>query len=283
MESTNNKVNDVVREGDLGQTHVQALMYAGSLFLVILSVLAIVATIFVIKGNQSYDENTISVSGSAEVNAVPDVATFSFTVTETSESITEAQDVISKKVATILDGLDDAGVNKKDIKTQSYTMYPKYEWVQVKSVESIALDGTVFFPGNNNKQVQTGFDVSQNVSVKLRDFDKVPQVLELFADAGVENLNGPNFQIDEPDELQDQAREMAIDEAQEKAKKLAKDLGVKLGKVVSFNENNGGYYPQPLYSRSMMAMDMAESSSAPELPVGENTVSANVTVVYTIK
>lgn len=264
------------------KTHVKALMYAGSVFLIILSILAIAATVFVTKGNKSYDENTISVSGTAEVNAVPDVATFSFTVKETAKVIKDAQDVISQKVSTILDGLDDAGVDEKDIKTQSYTMYPKYEWVKVKSQENVALDGTVFYPGNNNKQVQTGFDVSQNVTVKLRDFDKVPEVLELFATAGVENLNGPNFEIDEPEALQEEAREMAIDEAKEKAQRLAKDLGVKLGKIVSFNEGSRGYSPQYYAKSANMAFD-AVAEYAPELPVGENVVNANVTIVYTIK
>lgn len=237
-----------------------------------------------VKGNQNYDDNTISVTGNAELNTAPDVATFSFTIKETSKTIKEAQDIISEKVSKILDGLEDANIKEKDITTQSYTMYPKYEWVKVKSEEQIALDGTVFYAGNNSKQVQTGFDVSQNVNVKLRDFDKVAEVLELFGDVGVENLNGPNFQVDKPDDLQEKAREMAIDEAQDKAKKLAKDLGVKLGKVVSFNEGSRGYNPQPYLSKARSFVAYDESADfAPELPVGENTISANVTITYKIK
>jgi len=265
-------------------THVKLLMYAGSLFLAVLSILAIAATIFVTKGNQSYDENTISVSGTAEVNVSPDVATFSFLVKETAKTTKGAQEVISKKIATILDGLDEADVDEKDIKTQSYTIYPKYEWVKVKAQEDIALDGTVFYPGNNNKQVQTGFDVSQNVSVKLRDFDKVGQVLELFAETGVENLNGPNFEIDEPDALEEEAREMAIDDAKEKAKRLAKDLGVRLGSVVSFNESNPNTYYPKTYARGLEFASLdAVAEYAPELPTGENTVTSNVTITYKIK
>ena len=259
-------------------------MYAGTLFLLVLSILAITATAFVMKGNESYDENTISVTGNAEVNATPDVATFSFTVKETAKTTDAAQEIVSEKISTIIDGLEDADVEEEDIKTQSYNIYPKYEWVKVdQQQQDIGVDGTIFFPGQDRKQVQTGFDVSQNVSVKLRDFDKVGEVLELFAETGVENLNGPNFQIDEPDELQDEARAMAIDEAQEKAKQLAKDLGVKLGKVVSFNEGGGGYYPEPYYAKSL---DFAVAESAafePELPVGENTVSSSVTIIYSIK
>ena len=266
--------------------HVKLLMYAGTLFLVVLSILAITATAFVMKGNKSYDENTISVSGSAEVDAAPDIAHFSFTVKETAKTTKEAQDTISEKVSKILAGLENLDLDEKDIKTESYTMYPKYEYVRVdQKQQETGIDGTIYFPGQERKQIQVGFDVSQNVSVKLRDFDRVPEALTLFADIGVENLYGPNFQIDEPDALQDKARAMAIDEAKEKAQQLAKDLGVKLGKVVSFNEGGNGYYPEPYYAKGLMAMDAVSESAnyAPELPVGENTITSSVTIIYSIK
>ncbi|MCI5051324.1 MAG: SIMPL domain-containing protein [Candidatus Pacebacteria bacterium] len=266
------------------KSHVKLLMYAGTLFLVVLSVLAIVGTIFLTKGSQRYDENTISVSGTAEVNSAPDIANFSFTVKETSKTNKEAQDVISEKVSTILDGLEELGIKEKDIKTQSYTIYPKYEYVRVEREQEVAVDGTIYFPGNDRQRVQTGFDVSQNVSLKLRDFDQVGTVLELLAETGVENLNGPNFDIEDPEALQEEAREEAIDDAKDKAKRLAKDLGVKLGDVVSFNENKGGWYPQPYARMELQAVSFdMEDSFAPELPTGENTISSNVTITYTIK
>lgn len=267
------------------KTHVKTLMYSGAVFLIILSILAVTATVYVAKGNQQYEENTISVSGTAEVNSAPDVANFSFTVKETSKTNAEAQEVISEKVSTILAGLDDAGVDEKDIKTQSYTIFPKYEFVEVERERETAVDGTIYFPGNNRQRVQTGFDVSQNVSLKLRDFDKVGEVLELLATTGVDNLNGPNFQIDDPAALEEQARALAIADAKEKAKRLAGDLDVRLGKVVSFNENDGGYFPQPTYSRGLefAAFDAVSAKAAPELPVGENTINANITITFNIR
>ncbi len=267
-------------------THTKALMYAGSLFLIILSILAIAVTIFVMNGNKSYQENTISVTGNAEVSGAPDVATFSFTVKETAKEAKTAQDTINEKVSKILDGLDDLDVDEKDIKTESYTIYPKYEWVKVAKTEQIALDGTSYYPGNNNKRVQVGFDVQQNVRVKLRDLESVSDALTLFAENEVENLNGPSFEIDDPDTLKEEARLEAIKEAKAKAKRLAKDLDVKLGKIVSFNENS--YNPQPYYRNDFammakgVAMDM-EESYAPELPVGENDITATVTITYKIK
>ena len=264
--------------------HVKLLMYARALFLFILSAAAIMATIMLARQNRGYSENTISVSGQAEVDSAPDVATFSFTVKETATTTEDAQEVISEKMSKILDALDELDIAEEDIKTDSYTMYPKYEYVKVAQAEpEIALDGTRYFPGNDRKQVQVGFDVSQQVSLKIRDFDQVPGALTAFGNLGVENLNGPNFQIDDPSALEEEAKKMAIRDAKEKAKRLTDELGVRLGKIVSFNEE-GGYYPQPYMARgAKMEMMAMEDSYMPELPAGENSITANVTIIYKIK
>ncbi|MGB0925468.1 MAG: SIMPL domain-containing protein [Minisyncoccia bacterium] len=263
--------------------HTKVLQYAGALFLIILSTLAIAITIFVINQNQTDSRNTISVTGTAEVSSAPDIASFSFTVQETADDAELAQKTINKKVSKILAGLDDLDVEEKDIKTESYTIYPKHEWVKVEKTREIAPDGTVYYPGNNSKRVQVGFDVQQNVRVKLRDLKSVPKALTLFAENAVENLNGPNFQIDEPETLQEEARLEAIKKAKAKAKRLANDLDVKLGKIVSFNENS--YQPLRYGGANMMMAKSAvmEDSYAPELPAGENDISATVTITYKIK
>jgi uncharacterized protein YggE len=270
----------------MNNTHQKTLYYTGALFLLILSILAIAITVFVMKGNQRYEENTISVTGTAEVSSAPDIATFSFTVKETAKEAKVAQKTINEKISKILDGLEDLGVDEKDIKTESYTIYPKYEWVKVADGPKVALDGTKYYPGENNKRVQVGFDVSQNVRVKLRDLEKVSEALTLFAQNGVENLNGPRFEIDDPEALKEEARLEAIKKAKAKAKRLASDLEVRLGKIVSFNDSSSGYVP--MYNNMKMiaaapVMDSMEVSYAPELPVGEQDISSTVTITYKIK
>ena len=267
-------------------THTKALSYSGALFLIILSVLAIAATLLVFKGQRSYDENTISVTGTAEVSGEPDIATFSFGVSEVADNPEEAQEVISEKVSKILDGLDDLDIEDEDIKTNSYTINPKYEWVKTERLDvEIAPDGTRYYPGNNNKQVLVGYDVRQNISIKLRDLERAGEALSLFAAQGVENLYGPNFEIEDPEGLQEEARLEAIADAKAKAKRLAKDLDVKLGKIVSFNEGGGGYYPQPYFAKSAvagLAFDQV-AEFTPEIPVGESDITSTVTITYKIK
>lgn len=266
--------------------HTKTLSYAGALFLIILSALAIVATLFVFKGQQSYSENTITVNGTAERSGAPDIATFSFSVAETSDTPEIAQEVISKKTSVILEGIKELAIDDKDIVTQSYTIYPRYEWLQVAdNDERTAPDGTVYIPNNNGKQVLVGYDVRQSVAITLHSLEKAGDLLALLAKEGVEDLYGPNFEIDDPEGLKEEARVDAIADAKEKAQRLADELGVTLGKIVSFNEGNDYYYPVPMMARAEMSMDVvgAAMDYAPELPTGENTITSNVSITYKIK
>jgi uncharacterized protein YggE len=56
-----------------------------------------------------------------------------------------------------------------------------------------------------------------------------------------------------------------------------------LGKITSFSENSGGYYP--MYDAKVMMSGSAspESAPAPTLPKGENKITSNVNITYEIK
>ncbi|MBU0750016.1 SIMPL domain-containing protein [Patescibacteria group bacterium] len=127
-----------------------------------------------------------------------------------------------------------------------------------------------------------GYQVTQTVQVKIRDTAKVGEVLQALGDLGVQNISGPDFSQDDAEAGKDEARSAAIEDARAKAKVLAKDLGVHLGKVVSFYEDQGAY---PMYegyaAKGGAMMDMGQS--APALPVGENETKVIVNVTYEIR
>lgn len=222
--------------------------------------------------------NTISVSGEGEVVAPPDIANVSFTVRESATKVSDAQDKVSVKTKSALSAVRKLGVSDKDIKTQNYSSYPKYEW-QEGTVSCMAVGCPPSRPG---KQVIIGYEVSQTVDVKVRDLEKVNTLVEELASAGVTEMYGPNFAIDNEDSLKAEARKIAIENARTKADVLARDLGVTLVRVVSFSE--GGNYP--IYTRSTMMSEKADfgvDSSTPEIPQGEEKIVSNVTVTYEIR
>lgn len=218
--------------------------------------------------------NTITVEGTGKAAAIPNIATIDFSVTETATTVGDAQTAATAKTNAALDALDKLGVDKKDVKTIAYNVYPQYE--------TIAPCYSGICPNRGNPKI-TGYQVSQTVEVKVRDTAKAGDVLQNLGNLGVQNISGPNFTVDEDDAVKSEARQEAIDNAKAKAKVLASELGVSLGKVVSFNENGSPYPMYDMYGKGGMGVATAESAPAPSLPTGQNETSVTVTITYEIR
>ena len=251
-------------------------LFAGSIVLSLLAIFLLTKVVTeVIAWTQvnegDYAENTINVSGEGEVVSIPDVATFSFSVNVTSEDVETAQNESAKKMNDALGYLTGEGVDEKDVKTTSYNAYPKYQYIPCRDFDC----------GETQKLI--GYEVSQNISVTVRDTDNAGTILSGIGSRGATNISGLSFEIDDPSKLEEEARSLAIDDARERAERLAEDLGVKLKGVVSFNEDQG-YYPEPYYAKTRALGGIAEDSAvAPELPIGENTVRKTVNITYEIR
>jgi uncharacterized protein len=218
--------------------------------------------------------NTISVNGEGEVFAVADTATFSVTVREKAKLVKDAQDAATKKGNDIIAYLKKEGVEEKDIKTVDYSINPDYEWSQ-----GVCTQGGYCPPG---KQVLIGYQVSQTLSVKVRDTKKAGDLLSGVGSRGASEVSGLSFTIDDEDALKAEARDKAIEQAKEKAEKLAESLGVSLVRVVGFSE--GGDSPIYYAKSAMMEMGMGGSASpSPQIPMGENKIVSNVNIVYEIR
>lgn len=227
--------------------------------------------------------NTINVSGTGDAVAVPDIATFSFSVTETAKTVVDAQAKATDKVNAVLKAVRDGGVADKDIQTQSYSINPHYEY-QSGTCVAPAYNGTLASPVYcpPGKSVLTGYEVSQSILVKVRDLSKAGTIFTAIGSLEVTNVNGLDFSVDDPDAVQAEARSKAITDAQTKANELAKELGVHIVRVISFSEN-GGNSPRPVYyAMGVAAMD-SKAMTAPEIPTGEQKVTDSVSITYEIK
>lgn len=251
---------------------------------VLFSLLSLFIVVAIVGGAQflntieraGYGENVISVSGEAEIFAVPDIATISFSIEVERGSVEEAQEEATKRVNSVIAFLEDQDVDEKDIKTTNYNAYPRYQYPEIQCIR---------FPCPTGERTLAGYVVNQTVSVKVRDTDAIGTILGGIGEREVSNINGPYFDIDNREELELQAKKEAIENAKEKAEELADSLGVRLGGIVSFNE--GGYYPRAYSTLDFAAVEESIGGStgkvAPEIPIGENAIRANVSIVYEIK
>ena len=161
---------------------------------------------------------TITVSGEGEVMAVPDIATVTITVRESAATVPDAQGKVEAKVIAAVNSLATLGVEAKDRKTLSYNVSPKYEYISGGGYAT------------NPKII--GYEASQTVEIKVRKVDVAGDVIGALGAANITEISGPTFTVDEPDQLEAQAKEKAIAEARDKARATAKALGMSLGEVV---------------------------------------------------
>lgn len=218
---------------------------------------------------------SITVTGEGEVTAPPDIATITFTIRESAKTVPDAQKLVEKKLDEALKAIDALGVNKKDTKTLSYTINPKYE----SQGAAYCISG--YCPPM--KTVITGYEVAQSISVKVRKIDSAGEVLGAVGKANITEVSGPDFTVDDMDKPQAEAKGIAIEKAKAKAKVTANALGVSLGSIIQFSEDSGSY---PMMYRAEAAMSvkaMGGAMDAVSLPQGESVIKKTVTITYELR
>ncbi len=246
-----------------------------SLVLVMLA-LALGAYTYLTLKQASYSVNgpvTVSVSGEGEVTAKPDIGNFSFSVNTEATDATIAQSENAEVVNEIVAYLEENGVAEGDIDTGNYNLNPTYSYEKVVCNE---------FRCPPTERVQDGYAVYQSINVKVRDLDKVGMLIAGVGERGATNISRPSFSIDDPASLESDAKAAAIKDAREKAERLAESLGMRLGKIMSFYEDDGYGYEPYAYTESY-SLDATVAKVVPEIPVGDDTVRASVNIIYELK
>lgn len=241
-------------------------------FTVIVGIVLIILAVFLIsESRNSLKENyfigknpdlsrSITISGEGEAVAVPDIAIVNLGHSVTKSTVSEAQSESTRVINELVTTLKSLGIDAKDIQTTNYSVYPQYDY-------------------NNGTQTLRGYNVNQNVKVKIRDSAQVSSALDLIGKLELNQVGGISFEIDDIESVRQEARLKALENAQAKAEQLASVMGVGLGKVVSFSESSQGSYPQPylLEARSDAVSGFGGGGAAIEQGSQEITIIATVT------
>lgn len=204
----------------------------------------------------------LSVVGEGRVEAIPDTSYVDLgIVVNNQSSVNEAQKQINEVNNRIILGLKKLNVQKKDIKTTNYSIYPNYSYI-------------------NNQNVLDGYNGSVTVTVKVRSPDLVAQVIEVATVAGANQIQGTRFLIDDPNKYREEARSKAIENAKEQAQKMAKDLGLKLGKITNIVESAGSE-SQARSALKLMSSDQGLGGiGTNDFQQGSQTVTSVVTLYF---
>lgn len=216
--------------------------------------------------NNIYPE-MLSVSGEGKASIAPDVASVNLGIITEGVKVETIVKTNTEKMNALLLEVKNLGIEEKDIKTKNYSLQPRYEWTET---------GT---------RIPKGYTLTQTIEVKIRDFAKIGNVLEIASANGVNNIGDLQFTIDDVEKAKSIAREKAIVQAKEKAQLISQQTGLKLKKITNIYEDTGAY-PYPAYDTSGMGGSMtakAMSSIAPTIQTGEQEITVKITLNYRTK
>ena len=205
----------------------------------------------------------ISVTGSGTVSVTPDVAIINLGVEVSRPTVARARAEAADAMEAIRESLADNGVEDRDIATQFFNIFPQFDFRE------------------EGPPTITGFTVSNQVQIKVREIDDVSDVLDDAIAAGGDavRVNGISFTVDEPEQHFAEARRLAMEDARTRAEELAELADVRLGDVRSVSESFGGPIP---FAEARFGLDQAVGGGPSPISPGETQISLTVFVVYEI-
>lgn len=211
---------------------------------------------------------TVSVTGTGTVAVVPDLASFSISVSELGETTREAQAKANAKIGQLREIIRAAGIEDKDLATTAIGFWPEYKWVE-------------------NEQILVGQRATQNLYVTVRGIVENPTILGQLIDSiggvGSISVSSISFSKEDTADAYTTSRLLAMEKAMQKAQEYAKGGGMKLGKPLSIQDYaTTDYQSTPRNMAKADAMYMAQNSYNTDIPTGELSIISTVSVVFEI-
>ncbi len=198
-------------------------------------------------------DKLVTVTGEATVAVAPDSAVIRIGVSSQDKTAREASDANAKQMTAVLAAIKSNNIAERDIQTSRLSLQPQYD------------------ANKSGTARLTGFQATNQVTVRIRDIGNLAAVLDSAISAGANEMSGIEFVVSEQSKLLDRARDDAIADARRKAELYAKAAGARLGHVVAISEEGSALPPHP--------MQTLRASAVPISP-GEQTLKAVVTVSY---
>lgn len=235
-------------------------MIRHSLLLASAALLVAPAAAFAQQVEIEADGPVIELSVFESVTAEPDLVTIGAGVTSQARTAVEAMRLNARQMQSVINQIKALGVDEKDIQTTGINLNAQYDYDR-----------------QNQRQVFRGYQVSNRVSVKLRDVQETGAALDALVVAGATDLSGPSFSIEDDTEAKALARKRAIERVQMRAQAYAQMFGYDGVEVLSVSESIRGRGPVGPVMRSVA--EVADVASAPVQP-GQVSTGVSLSVKY---
>lgn len=211
----------------------------------------------------------VTVTGEAEVRVVPDEVVYDLTVQTVDKNLRAARAQTDERVRRLVELTRRYGVAERDLQTDYIRVEPRYR-------------------GNDESRLFLGYAVRKDLLFTLRDVSKAEALLSEVIESGITSVNGVSFRTSQLRRHRDQARAEAIRAAREKAAALAGEIGQKIGRAYSIQEETPTGRPQMQnFSTNSFIIERGDSDGAADsagtLALGQIRISARVTVRFELE
>jgi uncharacterized protein YggE len=214
-----------------------------------------------------YPVRSMTVSAEGKTLVSPDIATVSFSVVSRGLNPDELASTNNELVSQAIDFVKSQGVEAKDIRTTGYNLSPDYAYDE-----------------KSRRSYITGYTLTQTLTLKIRDLGKIGKILGGLPELGINQIGGVSFGVDEPEKYLQEARDKAFRAAREKAEAMAKSAGVKLGRILSVSEYQGGpVSPYAYAEKGGYGMGGGAAVPPPTIEPGSEEITVNVSLNYELK
>ena len=205
----------------------------------------------------------IEVSGVGEVQVAPDQATLNFAVETNAPTSQEAARQNAELMERVIAALVAAGVPRPEIETRNFSVHPVYESQR-----------------NNEEPRIREYRVMNQVTLDTRELAQVGALIDAGLAAGANRVDGLSFGLSDTQAAEAEALRDAVNRARASAEAMAQALGVPLGRLV--HASTSANPVRPMVGYASMRMEAAAMDMAPPIQPGEQTVHAQVTLLFEI-
>lgn len=225
----------------------------------------------------------LSLSAEGESRRVPDVAMFSAGVVTQAATASEALRDNSAKMDRVIAALKRAGIEDRDIQTSAINLSPRYSNPERDAQIRARQLGQPYVPPEDTSPKIVGYDARNTVQVRVRKLANMGKVIDTLVSVGANEINGPNFTLDEQQAALDEARAEAVAKGRARAELYARAAGMRVARILSISEG-GGYYPvrQIMVTGSAYAPPPPPPAPERDAPVapGELSLGVNVSMQF---
>lgn len=208
--------------------------------------------------NSIQPETTITLNGHGAVDREPDMATVNVGVNVEADTAVAAMNQQAERMNDVFAAVRAAGIADRDMQTSNLSLNPVYDYSR-----------------DDSRPRLRGYNASNQITINVRDLDKLGEALDAIVKAGSNQINSVQFSVDDPSDATDEARVSAITDARRKADLYAKAAGYRVARIVSISENSYSQPPMPVMAR----MEAVEQSATP-IARGQVSLTADVNVTF---